>query len=111
MSFHLPLHRYFAVFMCQAVRQQGATLNDLLPPTDMLHLLMMHPLRVQVSNFFIFQYIFPYLYLFNIVSIYIQYFKTNLIKFIFEDIYTIIFSNDIILFILFYFIMVMKFHL
>ncbi|KZC09699.1 E3 ubiquitin-protein ligase UBR3, partial [Dufourea novaeangliae] len=48
-SFHLPLHRYFAVFMCQAVRQQGATLNDLLPPTDMLHLLMMHPLRVQVS--------------------------------------------------------------
>lgn len=48
-SFHLPLHRYFAVFMCQAVRQQGATLNNLLPPTDMLHLLMMHPLRVQVA--------------------------------------------------------------
>ncbi|XP_076228505.1 ubr3 ubiquitin ligase isoform X4 [Nomia melanderi] len=48
-SFHLPLHRYFAVFMCQAVRQQGAKLNDLLPPTDMLHLLMMHPLRVQVA--------------------------------------------------------------
>ena len=36
--------------MCQAVRQQGATLNDLLPPTDMLHLLIMHPLRVQVST-------------------------------------------------------------
>ncbi|XP_017880886.1 E3 ubiquitin-protein ligase Ubr3 isoform X2 [Ceratina calcarata] len=48
-SFHLPLHRYFAVFLCQAIRQQGATLNDLLPPTDMLHLLMMHPLRVQVA--------------------------------------------------------------
>ncbi|XP_012275050.1 E3 ubiquitin-protein ligase Ubr3 isoform X2 [Orussus abietinus] len=48
-SFHLPLHRYFAVFMCQAVRQQGATPNDLLPPVDMLHLLMMHPLRVQVA--------------------------------------------------------------
>ncbi|CAL7947523.1 unnamed protein product [Xylocopa violacea] len=48
-SFHLPLHRYFAVFMCQAIRQQEATLNDLLPPTDMLHLLMMHPLRVQVA--------------------------------------------------------------
>nr|XP_033321626.1 E3 ubiquitin-protein ligase Ubr3 isoform X1 [Megalopta genalis] len=48
-SFHLPLHRYFAVFMCQAVRQQGAVLNNLLPPTDMLHLLMMHPLRVQVA--------------------------------------------------------------
>lgn len=110
MSFHLPLHRYFAVFMCQAVRQQGATLNDLLPPTDMLHLLMMHPLRVQVSTF-LFSSIFFHIYIFSIVSIYIQYFKTNLIKFIFEDIYTIIFSNDIILFILFYFIMVMKFHL
>ncbi|XP_014216341.1 E3 ubiquitin-protein ligase Ubr3 [Copidosoma floridanum] len=48
-SFHLPLHRYFAVFLCQAVRKQGATLNKLLPPTDMLHLLMMHPLRVQVA--------------------------------------------------------------
>lgn len=58
-SFHLPLHRYFAVFMCQAVRQQGATLNDLLPPTDMLHLLMMHPLRVQVSTFL-------YIYIFSI---------------------------------------------
>lgn len=48
-SFHLPLHRYLAVFMCQAIRQQGVTLRELLPPTDMLHLLMMHPLRVQVS--------------------------------------------------------------
>uniref|UniRef100_A0A0C9QRP8 E3 ubiquitin-protein ligase n=1 Tax=Fopius arisanus TaxID=64838 RepID=A0A0C9QRP8_9HYME len=48
-SFHIPLHRYFAVFMCQAVRQQGITLQELLPPTDMLHLLMMHPLRIQVA--------------------------------------------------------------
>ncbi|XP_066595206.1 E3 ubiquitin-protein ligase Ubr3 [Prorops nasuta] len=48
-SFHLPLHRYFAVFMCQAVRNQGVTLEDLLPPNDLLHLLMMHPLRVQVA--------------------------------------------------------------
>ncbi|XP_058794286.1 E3 ubiquitin-protein ligase Ubr3 isoform X2 [Phymastichus coffea] len=48
-SFHLPLHRYFAVFLCQTVRQQGAKLNELLPGTDMLHLLMMHPLRIQVA--------------------------------------------------------------
>ncbi|XP_053595393.1 E3 ubiquitin-protein ligase Ubr3 [Microplitis demolitor] len=48
-SFHIPLHRYFAVFMCEIVRQQGVTLEELLPPTDMLHLLMMHPLRVQVA--------------------------------------------------------------
>jgi len=40
--------------MCQAIRQQGATLRELLPPTDMLHLLMMHPLRVQVSTFYFF---------------------------------------------------------
>jgi len=38
--------------MCQAIRQQGVTLRELLPPTDMLHLLMMHPLRVQVSTHF-----------------------------------------------------------
>lgn len=86
MSFHLPLHRYFAVFMCQAVRQQGATLNDLLPPTDMLHLLMMHPLRVQVSTFLFSSIFISFQYSFNI---YIQYFKTNLMKFIFENIYTI----------------------
>lgn len=48
-SFHLPLHRYLAVFTCQAVKQPGVTLDDLLPNTDMLHLLMMHPLRVQVA--------------------------------------------------------------
>lgn len=49
-SFHLPLHRYFAVFMCRAAKQQGVTLHELLPSTEMLHLLMMHPLRVQVSE-------------------------------------------------------------
>jgi hypothetical protein len=40
--------------MCQAIRQQGATLRELLPSTDMLHLLMMHPLRVQVSVHYLF---------------------------------------------------------
>lgn len=48
-SFHLPLHRYLAVFLCQAVAKQNITLNEVLPPSDTLHLLMMHPLRVQVS--------------------------------------------------------------
>ncbi|XP_023317565.1 E3 ubiquitin-protein ligase Ubr3 isoform X3 [Trichogramma pretiosum] len=48
-SFHLPLHRYYAVFLCQAIRQKCATLNELLPSTETLHLLMMHPLRVQVA--------------------------------------------------------------
>lgn len=51
-SFHLPLHRYLAVFLCQAVAKQDITLNEVLPSTDsFLNLLMMHPLRVQVSAF------------------------------------------------------------
>lgn len=51
MSFHLPLHRYLAVFLCQAVAKQEITLNEILPESGVLHLLMMHPLRVQVSDF------------------------------------------------------------
>lgn len=67
--------------MCQAVRQQGATLNDLLPPTDMLHLLMMHPLRVQVSTFLYFL-----VYSFNVVMM-CMYSILNGTKIIFENIY------------------------
>ncbi|CAH0564545.1 unnamed protein product [Brassicogethes aeneus] len=48
-SFHLPLHRYLAVFLCQAVAVQGITLNEVLPSSEMLNLLMMHPLSVQVA--------------------------------------------------------------
>nr|CAD7403225.1 unnamed protein product [Timema poppensis] len=47
-SFHLPLHRYFSVFMCQAIKQQGLSLQEILPPRDVLTLIMMHPLRVQM---------------------------------------------------------------
>lgn len=49
-SFHLPLHRYLAVFLSQAVAVQGVTVNEVLGYYDfMLDLLMMHPLRVQVA--------------------------------------------------------------
>uniref|UniRef100_T1JNI2 E3 ubiquitin-protein ligase n=1 Tax=Strigamia maritima TaxID=126957 RepID=T1JNI2_STRMM len=48
-SFHLPLHRYFAVFLSQAVRNQGADIDALLPSPSMLQLLMIHPLRAQVA--------------------------------------------------------------
>ncbi|ROT84089.1 putative E3 ubiquitin-protein ligase UBR3 isoform X1 [Penaeus vannamei] len=48
-SFHLPLHRYYSVFMCQAVRAQGARLEEVLPPQDLLHLIMVHPLRLQAA--------------------------------------------------------------
>ncbi|XP_071532346.1 E3 ubiquitin-protein ligase Ubr3 isoform X3 [Panulirus ornatus] len=48
-SFHLPLHRYYSVFMCQAMKAQGAQLDEVLPPQDLLHLIMVHPLRLQVA--------------------------------------------------------------
>ncbi|CAH1116050.1 unnamed protein product [Phaedon cochleariae] len=49
-SFHLPLHRYLAVFICQAVSKQGIKINEVLPSNDsFINLLMMHPLRVQVA--------------------------------------------------------------
>uniref|UniRef100_A0A6P7GK94 E3 ubiquitin-protein ligase n=1 Tax=Diabrotica virgifera virgifera TaxID=50390 RepID=A0A6P7GK94_DIAVI len=49
-SFHLPLHRYLAVFLSQAVAIQGVTVNEVLGSSDFfLDLLMMHPLRIQVA--------------------------------------------------------------
>lgn len=49
-SFHFPLHRYLAAFVCQAVTKMGISLNEVLPSRpDILPLLMIHPLRVQVS--------------------------------------------------------------
>ncbi|KAF8771573.1 E3 ubiquitin-protein ligase Ubr3 like protein [Argiope bruennichi] len=48
-SFHIPLHRCYASFLGQAVRQQGAQLDSLLPPDDTLKLMMMHPLQAQVT--------------------------------------------------------------
>ena len=46
-SFHIPLHRYYAVFLRQAVKYQGLALRDLVPDTETLMLMMQHPLRVQ----------------------------------------------------------------
>ena len=48
-SFHIPLHRYFSIFLRQAIKYQGFTLKELLPEQDMLKLLAAHPLRVQVG--------------------------------------------------------------
>lgn len=68
--------------MCQAVRQQGAVLHDLLPPADMLHLIMMHPLRVQVSfsrQFFItFSYNVTIGKMMHLVEIIISFYHINL---------------------------------
>lgn len=55
-SFHFPLHRYLAAFVCQAVRTMSMPLKDILPTPDILTLLMMHPLRVQVSKIILIQF-------------------------------------------------------
>lgn len=49
-SFHFPLHRYLAAFTCQAVSKMKMPLKDIIPQPDLLTLLMIHPLRVQVST-------------------------------------------------------------
>lgn len=46
-SFHFPLHRYLAAFLCAGVRCMGVRAADVLPPPDLLALLAVHPLRVQ----------------------------------------------------------------
>ncbi|XP_017029164.1 E3 ubiquitin-protein ligase Ubr3 isoform X1 [Drosophila kikkawai] len=47
-SFHFPLHRYLAAFVCQAVTKMGISLSEVLPSRPyLLPLLMIHPLRVQ----------------------------------------------------------------
>lgn len=48
-SFHMPLHRYFSVFLYQAVRNQGMSLAELLPPPNELKSMVQHPLRVQTA--------------------------------------------------------------
>ena len=55
-SFHLPLHRYFSVFLRHAVKYHDFTLAELMPDQELLTLMMQHPLRVQVGTIAI---IFP----------------------------------------------------
>ena len=52
-SFHLSLHRYFAAFLSHTVFLQDKPVEALLPSTDVLLLLMNHPLQAQVSEMFI----------------------------------------------------------
>jgi len=49
MSFHYPLHRYFAAFLCQAINVQRVEIEDIIPPPGFLHTLMIHPLHLLVS--------------------------------------------------------------
>nr|XP_005997697.1 PREDICTED: E3 ubiquitin-protein ligase UBR3 isoform X2 [Latimeria chalumnae] len=46
-TFHLPLHRYYAMFLSKAVKCQELDLDSLLPDQEMLMKLMVHPLQIQ----------------------------------------------------------------
>ncbi|XP_059822600.1 E3 ubiquitin-protein ligase ubr3 isoform X1 [Hypanus sabinus] len=48
-TFHLPLHRYYAMFLSKAVRCQQLDLDSLLPDQEMLMKMMVHPLQIQAS--------------------------------------------------------------
>ncbi|KAM9304950.1 E3 ubiquitin-protein ligase UBR3 [Gastrophryne carolinensis] len=48
-TFHLPLHRYYAMFLSKAVKCQEIDLDSLLPDQEMLMKLMVHPLLIQAS--------------------------------------------------------------
>ncbi|CAM9941400.1 unnamed protein product [Lampetra planeri] len=47
LTFHLPLHRYYAMFLSQAVRSQDMDLDSLLPDSELLMKMMVHPLQIQ----------------------------------------------------------------
>lgn len=49
-SFHLSLHRYFAAFLSHTVFLQGKPVEALLPSSDILILLLNHPLQAQVGS-------------------------------------------------------------
>lgn len=48
-SFHLPLHRYLSVFLCQAIVHQGIPASEVVPGPETLKSVMLHPLQAQVA--------------------------------------------------------------
>ncbi|KAG8432417.1 hypothetical protein GDO86_016896 [Hymenochirus boettgeri] len=48
-TFHLPLHRYYAMFLSKAVKCQEIDLDSILPDQEILMKLMVHPLLIQAS--------------------------------------------------------------
>lgn len=49
-TFHIPLHRYYAIFLHHATSVQGIPLSDLLPSSEIkLRLYLAHPLQVLIS--------------------------------------------------------------
>ncbi|RUS70818.1 hypothetical protein EGW08_021418, partial [Elysia chlorotica] len=48
LTFHLPMHRYLAMFIMIAIKSHDADLISLLPEESLLKQIMMHPLQIQV---------------------------------------------------------------
>ena len=49
-TFHLPLHRYLAGFISQAINYCGMNLEEVLPCEEVLWCVMEHVLRIQVTS-------------------------------------------------------------
>ncbi|GAB1601060.1 E3 ubiquitin-protein ligase UBR3-like [Argonauta hians] len=49
LAFHLPLHRYLAVFLAYAIQHQAIPTSELLPSSAKLKNLLMFPLRIQAG--------------------------------------------------------------
>lgn len=51
-TFHIPLHRYYSIFLHHGVAYQNLSLDALLPPTEaQLQLYIAHPLQVLIGFF------------------------------------------------------------
>lgn len=49
-TFHIPLHRYYSVFLRNGVEYQGLNLDELLPTNvEQIKLLLAHPLQIQIN--------------------------------------------------------------
>ena len=49
-TFHLPLHRYVALIISEAVKRQGVSLQELLPSGNTMITLISHLLKLQASG-------------------------------------------------------------
>ena len=49
-TFHLPLHRYVALIISEAVKRQGVSLQELLPTGNTMFTLISHLLKLQASG-------------------------------------------------------------
>ena len=55
-TFHLPLHRYLAGFISQAINYCGMTLEEVLPSEEVLWCVMEHVLRIQVCDLYYYMF-------------------------------------------------------